>query len=239
MPTRRTLVVLAAINALLIAALGFVLVRGRASAGSWHGTRLEPPLPAQSFQLATRAGPLRAEDLRGRHTILFFGYTRCPDACPTTLAKLTRVYEALPAALTGRLHVVLVTVDPAHDSAERLHEYVGRFDARFLGATGEPAAIAAMTRAYGIHHQAAQHPPETGPAALDGAAHPSHAPTGAPDAATDADPHASHAPAGAPALIDHTAHVLVLDRDGRLALLWGPEITADEMAADLRRLLRE
>ncbi len=232
---------------MLIAALGVGLVRGRAPADAWHGTRLEPPLPAQPFLLATRDGPLRADDLRGRHVVLFFGYTRCPDACPTTLAKLTRVHAALGPALAERLQVLLVSVDPAHDSPERLRAYVERFDPRFLGATGAPEALAAMTRAYGIHHQPAR--PDAPAPALAGngsaapapEAHASHAAAGATGAGPAADPHASHVAAGgaAPGLIDHTAHVLVLDREGRLALLWAPDITADQMAGDLRRLLRE
>lgn len=81
----------------------------------------------------------------GRPTLLFFGYTRCPDICPTTMADVAVALRGLDAALVDQLQVVFVTTDPAFDTPEVLGEYLSRFDAdlpvEFIGLTGEQAAI--------------------------------------------------------------------------------------------------
>ncbi|MDE2571007.1 MAG: SCO family protein [bacterium] len=81
----------------------------------------------------------------GRPTVYYFGYTRCTDACPLTLARLARARREM-----GALDVRFVTLDPAHDDPPRLHRYLARFDARFTGLTGTPAEIAAAQRAFGV-----------------------------------------------------------------------------------------
>jgi protein SCO1/2 len=91
------------------------------------------------------------ERLRGRWTLLFFGFTHCPDICPTTLATLATVRSALadlPAP--QRPEVVLVSVDPARDLPAVLARYVSHFDPSFTGVTGDPAAIDALTRELGV-----------------------------------------------------------------------------------------
>jgi len=206
---RRILIALAAVNAVLLAALGFTLMR--AGANEWNGTLIDPPMTEQPFELLSADGPVTSRDLHGRWTLLFFGYTRCPDACPLTLQKLHRVHEALGDRAKD-VQVTLVTVDPTHDTPEILADYVGRFDSSFLGLSADAPAIEALAKTYGVHHA-------------------EKARAAAPDE------HAGHTPP-ANALIDHTTHVFVLDREGRLAMLWGPELTAEQMTSDLRRLLR-
>ena len=95
--------------------------------------------------------PLPADFLSGHWTLVFFGFTQCPDICPTTLAVLAqagRQLADLPQAEQPR--VLLVSVDPERDTPERLAAYVRFFDPGFIGATGSLAAIAAKAEAFGV-----------------------------------------------------------------------------------------
>jgi protein SCO1/2 len=95
--------------------------------------------------------PFEADTMRGRWWLVFFGFTQCPDVCPTTLATLARMRAAvadLPAAEQPR--VLLISVDPERDTPERLAAYVHYFDAQFLGATGPSPAIAAAAKRFGV-----------------------------------------------------------------------------------------
>jgi len=86
--------------------------------------------------------------LRGREVALFFGYTHCPDVCPTVLATLALVERRLGQA--ARLQVVFVTVDPRRDTASRIKRFVDQFDSRFLGVTGDAGALGTLYRSFGI-----------------------------------------------------------------------------------------
>ena len=101
-----------------------------------------------SFTLMTHEGqPLRRETLAGRPYALFFGFTNCPDVCPTTLLEMSNHLDALgPDA--DRLGVLFVTIDPERDSAGHLKAYLASFDRRIVGLTGNPAEIAAVAHAY-------------------------------------------------------------------------------------------
>src|SRR5690606_16436330 len=76
-------------------------------------------------------------DLVGQWSLMFFGFTHCPDICPTTLAELDRLLKNLPADIAANTQVVLVSLDPARDTSEILSEYVGYFDFAFIGVTGD------------------------------------------------------------------------------------------------------
>lgn len=91
------------------------------------------------------------EDLAGRWSLVFFGYTSCPDICPMTLAILNRVRQRLAGndPAFGALQTILVSVDPARDTPPRLREYVRHFNEDFIGVTGEHDALQALTRAVG------------------------------------------------------------------------------------------
>jgi protein SCO1/2 len=111
------------------------------------GLDLAEPYRRPSFTLTDTTGA--SFDFKaatsGRPTLLFFGYTKCPDVCPTTMADVAVALRGLDAALVEDLQVVFVTTDPAFDSPEVLDEYLGRFDADlpvpFIGLTGDQAAI--------------------------------------------------------------------------------------------------
>jgi len=114
-----------------------------------NGAALTPPRPIPDLTLQRSDGaPFHTADLRGQLSLVFFGYTFCPDVCPLTLSELKQV-RGLLGSDADQLHVYFVTVDPARDTAERLHRYVKAFDPAFEGLTGEPAALASMRAAFG------------------------------------------------------------------------------------------
>ncbi|MET1079478.1 MAG: SCO family protein [Pseudomonas sp.] len=76
------------------------------------------------------------DQLKGKWSLLFFGYTFCPDICPTTLAQLRQLKGQLPEDARGQLQMVLVSVDPHRDTPQQLKQYLGYFDAEFQGLTG-------------------------------------------------------------------------------------------------------
>lgn len=100
------------------------------------------------FRLTTHKGkPFGDADLRGRPYLLFFGFTHCPDVCPTTLSELTQRYETLGKD-ADRLTTLLVTVDPERDTEQILAQYMEAFDPRFIALRGSVADTAAITKAY-------------------------------------------------------------------------------------------
>ncbi len=100
------------------------------------------------FRLTTHKGEVLSDaDLRGRPFLVFFGFTHCPDICPTTLAELTRRYEALGAA-ADKLTTLLITVDPQRDTQEVLAQYMEAFDPRFIALRGTLAETKAIAKAY-------------------------------------------------------------------------------------------
>jgi protein SCO1/2 len=94
--------------------------------------------------------PVAVDELKGQWTLLFFGYTFCPDICPTTLAQIRQVRSELSAEDAGRLRVVLVSVDPNRDTPQRLKEYLGFFDKQYVGLTGSVADIQKLANAVSV-----------------------------------------------------------------------------------------
>jgi protein SCO1/2 len=102
------------------------------------------------FRLTDHTGKARSmADFRGKVVVLFFGYTQCPDVCPTTLSDMRRVMGLLNDDAT-RVQVLFVTVDPARDSSELLSRYVPAFHPTFLGLSGDRDATAKVTRDFKI-----------------------------------------------------------------------------------------
>lgn len=113
------------------------------------------------FALTDTTGhPVRLSDLRGRVVLLFFGYTHCPDACPTTVANVTRALHAL-GEQRERVRFVFVTTDPERDTPARLREWLDGFDPAFVGLRGSAAELAAVEKRYGVFHT--KLPPEAEP----------------------------------------------------------------------------
>lgn len=107
----------------------------------------------KDFSLADQAGKTRTlSDFRGKVVVMFFGYTHCPDVCPTTLAELKMVKEQLGRD-GERLQVLFVTVDPERDTQELLAQYVPAFDPSFIGLRGDAAATAKVAKDFKVFYQ--------------------------------------------------------------------------------------
>ena len=115
-------------------------------------TLLDAPRPLPALSLIDHSGRKFARDsLRGHWTLLFFGFTHCPDVCPATLAILAQARHMLLDLLPAdQPRIVLVSVDPRRDTPAALGRYVGHFDPEFLGVTGGADALAQLTRELGV-----------------------------------------------------------------------------------------
>jgi len=85
--------------------------------------------------------PFTPADLRAKWSLLFFGFTFCPDICPTTMAQLNEFFRKLPPEYAGDTQIIMVSVDPGRDDAAKLHDYVRYFNPQFRGVTGEFLAL--------------------------------------------------------------------------------------------------
>jgi protein SCO1 len=138
------------VAALCAALAGFWLARELDSSGPElaSGTWLPRPKAIDDFHLTDNDGkPFSLHDLQGKPSLVFFGFTRCPDVCPTTLLKLAQIKKT--AAIPG-LRVIFVTVDPARDTPQAVGLYVHAFDPEFIGLTGDDKAIKQMAANFGV-----------------------------------------------------------------------------------------
>ena len=143
--------------------------------------------------------PRRLEDFRGKAVVLFFGFTQCPDICPTTLVDVANALKQLGAD-ADRVQVLFVTVDPERDTKEALGKYVTAFDPRFLGLYGDADATKRAAREFKIYYEKRK--------------------------------------SGDSYSVDHSGQSYVIDPQGRLRLLVRPDRLAQDLAADLKTLLR-
>jgi protein SCO1/2 len=141
---------LAAVGACLLAA-GCERSPGHSLAGL-HGVLLTPPRSKPDFVLSDTQGrpfDFRAET-RGVATLLYFGYTNCPDVCPTHMTNIAAALRRLPAADQAKVRVVFVTTDPARDSAPRLRAWLNNFDRRFVGLIGSADSVNSIQARLGL-----------------------------------------------------------------------------------------
>ncbi|WP_313054920.1 SCO family protein [Pseudomonas lopnurensis] len=104
-----------------------------------------------SIELIDQNGqPFNTDALRGRWHILFFGFTACPDICPTTLSDMRRLFGRLPAETREQLQLVLVSADPARDTPQQLKTYLDYYRAGFGGLTGEMQQLQRLSKALGL-----------------------------------------------------------------------------------------
>jgi len=110
----------------------------------------EPAQPAPEFALKGSDGAaLNLARFKGKLVMLVFGFTNCPEVCPTTLATLAQARKALGAGAAD-VQVVYVTVDPERDNLDRIRQYLAAFDPTFIGGTETPAKLAEMRKRYGV-----------------------------------------------------------------------------------------
>jgi len=158
---------------LLIVVLGLVLAGGGLAA--WYFVRPQPggivssethtsgsALIGGPFSLTDQSGQRRSEaDLKGRYALVYFGYTYCPDICPTSLSTMTQGLDLLAEQAPDKAQAVLpvfVTVDPERDTVAALASYAGHFHPRLLALTGTLEEVAAAAKAYRIFYQKVEEP---------------------------------------------------------------------------------
>jgi protein SCO1/2 len=142
------LLVLSAFLAGLVIFLG-VFFYATGQFGSGGGPR--PSAIGGPFQLIDQNGkPITDQDLKGRPFLVFFGYTHCPDICPTTLFEIAEVLRALGPD-SGRATSLFITVDPERDTPAAIKDYLSSFGPLMRGATGDAAAIAAVEKTYRVY----------------------------------------------------------------------------------------
>ena len=119
------------------------------------GKILVRPMEIDNFELIDQNNEVfNKKSLEGGWTVLFFGYTNCPDVCPTTIYKLAEIKNGIKEDLpSANFNTVLVTLDPDRDSTERLDEYMGYFDETMLGVTGTYENIQSFTSSLSVFYQ--------------------------------------------------------------------------------------
>lgn len=119
------------------------------------GKILARPMEIDQFELIDQNNAaFNNKSLEGGWTVVFFGYTNCPDVCPTTIYKLAEIKNGIKEDLpSANFNTVLVTLDPDRDSSERLDEYIGYFDETMLGVTGTYENIQSFTSSLSVFYQ--------------------------------------------------------------------------------------
>jgi protein SCO1/2 len=137
----------------LAIALGALLLAACNQQTGFQGSDVTGSKFGRDFHLTDHTGKPRAlADFRGKVVVIFFGYTQCPEECPTTLSRLAAAMQKLgPDA--ARVQVLLITVDPERDTREVLSQYVPAFNPTFLGLYGDAAATAEVAKEFKVLYQ--------------------------------------------------------------------------------------
>ena len=186
---------------LLAAAAALALLAGCDGGPKFHSTDITGAPYGKALELSDAQGkPRHLEDFRGKVLVLFFGFTRCPDICPTTLAEVAGAVKALGPDAQG-VQVLFITLDPERDTGKVLADYVHAFDPRFIALRGDAAATQSVAKDFKIYYEKRKQ--------------------------------------GETYTIDHSAQLYVMDAQGRLRLLVKHDRIGQDLASDLRTLLRE
>lgn len=153
--TRILFVTLISLAVLGVGVLGFALVRMLTSDPATGGSFGEP-LIGGSFTLVDGTGATRTdEDFRGRLMLVYFGFTYCPDVCPTELQAMGQAVDLLGAKAES-VQPIFVTIDPERDTPQMVGQYVESFHPRMIGLTGTPEQVAAAAKAYRVYYRKAE-----------------------------------------------------------------------------------
>lgn len=193
----------------------------------YHGQQPERPAARASFMLTDTDGRRYdfAERTRGRPTLLYFGYTSCPDECPTAMADIAGAVRRAPADVRDDLEVVFVTADPDRDTGAVLRRWLDGYDVAVVGLRGTAAEVEAAHRAVGVRPPAKEGPLPTLPGRPD--AH-EHRPGTA--------PHSHAGPLGYG--VGHADVIFAYDAADRLAVTYPGGVLPADLAADLPLLAR-
>ena len=218
----------------LAAVLGGLLVYRQASPSPVGGTALDTPVTLPALRLVNERGQARTlNDSGGKMRLVFFGFVRCPDVCPATLAGLKNIYTGLTPQQRERVQVQLISVDPEHDRPAVLRDYLDRFDPTFTGLTGEAATIDRAAEAMFVTNRPLQPVP---------ADHSAHGKAQAAEGSSSGSGATNAAGAGvgaSQAARIHGDQVSVVDPQGQFVRVYGnPEVIAGELERDLPGLIR-
>lgn len=173
---------------------------------------LQVPIPLPPFSLIDHKGlPFTISNFNRKWTFMFFGYTHCPDVCPTALVDLNGVYynlvekgDLIEKKYKVNTQFVFVTVDPQRDSVEQLKEYIPYFNKDFIGITGKPEVIASLAHPLGVAYRRVE-----------------------------------GSQAESDYLIDHSASFLLIDPLGRMRAIFSPPHDPKQIAEDFRNIRKE
>lgn len=168
-----------------------------------EGEQVAPVAIGGEFTLVDQNGVTRhAEDFRGKLMLVYFGYTFCPDACPTALQDMSRAIDLL-GTKGEAVQPIFITIDPARDTVEQMKLYASNFHPRLIALTGTLEQVAVAAKAYRVYYAKGQ-----------------SAVAGSEDY-----------------LMDHTAFIYVMGRDGKYLSHFPPGATAEQMAAAIEKRL--
>ena len=143
-------------KSLMLASASVLFVACSKEAVKFNGVDVTGADYAKDLALPDQNGqPRTLKDFAGKVVVVFFGFTQCPDFCPTTLSELVQVKQALGKD-GERLQVLFVTVDPERDSPELLKTYMANFDPAFLALRGSPEQLAAVARDFKVYYKKAE-----------------------------------------------------------------------------------
>jgi protein SCO1 len=153
--TRRMLVAAIALGlALLVSFLFTRYFAYRTVQENFYGQALVPAKQAFNFHLVDQDGKaFQLSQMRGKTVLFSFGFTHCPNVCPTTLSDLAKVYQALPAKDREKVQILFVSIDPHRDKPETMKNYVPYFNDSFIGLTGTETEVAEAAKAYGAYYE--------------------------------------------------------------------------------------
>lgn len=121
-----------------------------------NGSVIEPALAAADFELTQANGEVfRLSGQRGKVVLIFFGYTNCPDFCPTTLSEFKLIHQELDD-LSAQVEFVFITIDPERDSAEKMQSYAQAFHPDFIGLSGDQETLQPIWEAFFVYRQKAE-----------------------------------------------------------------------------------
>lgn len=181
-----------------IVALGVIVLVWRQSEPQQGSTTSLGTIGGPFTLTGTDGQPFPSSRLNGRPAAMFFGFTHCPDVCPTTLARLARLRRELGKG-NDALSIVFVSVDPERDTPAEVANYMKLYDTPMIGLTGTPAQVEQVKRQFGVYSRKVEQP-------------------------------------GGGYSVDHTASVILLDRNGQFVATLSPE-EGDQVALDkLRRI---
>ncbi|MCG8020007.1 MAG: SCO family protein [Candidatus Thiodiazotropha weberae] len=145
--------VLIVVSLTLAIALVWMLLFWQPQAEKHAAIPLQATPQGGDFSFDSYRGEVSLNDFRGSVVLLYFGYTWCPDICPTNLSMISAILDEIPAAERARVQPIFISVDPARDSVQRLKEYVEYFHPGLLGLTGDATTLAEVAEQYGAAYK--------------------------------------------------------------------------------------